>query len=169
MREASRPGSKLLCIRHQVINHMSQLDTMASESISPSTTSTTAIPAIYAKHSTINTAGRDQIFITNNYNVDPNCDQGITRIINLRLKLIICLDKIYQWLSAVITSTNYHGALKVRLADTGLWFIDGPRFARWKATADNFVWICGTRMYSYHLRIIICSELVWQLAQARLS
>ena len=66
----------------------------------------------------------------------------------LRLKLIICLDKIYQWLSAVIPSTNYHGALEVRLEDTGLWFIDGPRFARWKATADDFVWICGTRMYS---------------------
>ena len=132
---------------------------MTSDSISPGITSTTAIPAIYAKDSTFNSARRDQIFITNNYNVDPNCDQGITRIINLRLKLIICLDKIYQWLSAVITSTNYHGALKVRLADTGLWFIDGARFARWKATADNFVWICGTRMYSHHLLIILGPKL----------
>ena len=120
-----------------------------------------AIPAIYAKDSTFNSAGRDLTSITNIYNVDPNCNQGITRIINLRLKLIICLDKIYQWLSAVITSTNYHGALKVRLADTGVWFIDGPRFARWKATADNFVWICGTRMYSHHLRIILGPKLVW--------
>jgi hypothetical protein len=76
----------------------------------------------------------------------------------LRLKLIIFLDKIYQWLSAVIPSTNYHGALKFRLQDTGLWFIDGARFARWKATADDFVWICGTRMYSHHLRIIIVSK-----------
>ena len=67
--------------------------------------------------------------------------------INLRLKLIICLDKIYQWLSAVIPSTNYNGALKVRLEDTGLWFIDGARFARWKATADDFLWICGTRTF----------------------
>ena len=73
----------------------------------------------------------------------------------LRLKLIIYLDKIYEWLSAVITSTNYYGALEVRLEDTGSWFIDGTRFARWKATADDFLWICGTRMYSHHLRIII--------------
>jgi hypothetical protein len=89
--------------------------------------------------------------------------------INLRLKLMICLDKIYNWLSAVITSTNYHGALKVRLEDTGLWFIDGARFARWKATANDFLWICGTRMHSHHPQIIIISKSVSQLVQARLS
>ena len=89
--------------------------------------------------------------------------------IDLRLKLIISLDKIYQWLSAVITSTTYYGALDVRLEDTGLWLIDGARFARWKATADDFLWICGTRMYSHHLRIIVGFELVWQLVQARPS
>jgi hypothetical protein len=89
--------------------------------------------------------------------------------INLRLKLIICLDKIYKWLSAVITSENYHGALNVRLEDTGSWFMDGERFTRWKATADDFVWICGTRMYSHHLQIILGSKLVWQLVQAKLS
>jgi hypothetical protein len=89
--------------------------------------------------------------------------------INLRLKLIICLDKIYQWLAAVITSKSYHGALKVRMKDTGLWFIDGARFARWKATADDFIWICGTRMYSHHLRIIIVFKSVLQLVRARLS
>ena len=65
--------------------------------------------------------------------------------------------------------TNYYGALKVRLEDTGLWFIDSARFARWKATADDFIWICGTRMYSHHLRIILGSKLVRQLVQARLS
>ena len=139
---------------------------MPSDSISPSTA---AIPAINAQDSTFNFAGRDLTFITNNYNVDPNCNQGITRIINLRLKLIICLDKIYQWLAAVIPSTNYHGALKVRLEDTGLWFINNARFAHWKATADDFVWICGTRMYPHHRPIIIGSELVWQLVQARPS
>ena len=78
----------------------------------------------------------------------------------LRLKLTSRPDKIYQWLSAIIPSTNYHGALKARLEDTGLWFIDGARFARWKATADDFLWICGTRMCTHHLRIIIGSELV---------
>src|SRR6202021_4329000 len=82
--------------------------------------------------------------------------------INMRLELIILPDKIYQWLSAVIPSTNYYGALKVRLEDTGLWFIDGARFARWKVAAGDFLWICGTRMYSHHLRIIIYAELLLQ-------
>jgi hypothetical protein len=148
---------------------MSQPDAMMTpDSISPGITSIAAIPAINAQDGTVNIAGRDLTFITNNYNVDPNCDQGMTRIINLWLKLIICLDKIYKWLSAFITSTSYHGALKVRLEDTGLWFIDGPRFARWKATADDFVWICGARMYSHHLRII-GSKSTLQLVRARPS
>jgi hypothetical protein len=43
--------------------------------------------------------------------------------------LFLFQNDLYQWLSAVITSTNYHGALKARLEDTGLWFIDGACFA----------------------------------------
>src|ERR1700728_3506021 len=64
------------CVRNESHN-MSQLDTMTSDSISPGITSTAAIPAIDAKDSTFNFAGRDQTFITNIYNVDPNCDRGI--------------------------------------------------------------------------------------------
>ena len=57
---------------------MSQLDnTMTSDSILPGITPTAAIPAIYAKDSTFNNAGRDQIFNTIIYTVDPNCDRGI--------------------------------------------------------------------------------------------
>jgi hypothetical protein len=78
-------------------------------------------------------------------------------------------DKVYLWLSAVIPSVNYHGALRARLEDTGLWFINGARFARWKAEADNLLWICGTRMYSYHLRVTMDTELLLQLVLERLS
>ena len=121
---------------------------MASDSISPDITSTIAIPAIDAKDSTVIVAGRDQTFVTNIYNVDPNCNQGIVSINDMTsTELVICLDKIYQWLSAVIPSTNYHRALEVRLEDTGLWFINGAQFARWKAKADNFLWIRGTCMH----------------------
>jgi hypothetical protein len=128
-----------------------------------------AINAINAQDSTVNVAGGNQTFVTNNYNVDPNCNQGIGPINHTTsTELIICLDKIYQWLSAVIPSTNYHGALKVRLEDTGLWFINGTRFARWKGV-DDFLWICGTRMYPYHLRVIINTELLLQLVLERLS
>ena len=134
------------------------------------TTSAVAIDAINAQDSTVIVARKDQTFVTNIYNVDRNCNEGIGPINHTTsTELIICLDKIYRWLSAVIPSTNYHGALKVRLEDTGSWFIDGARFERWKATADDFVWICGTRMYSHHLRIILGSKLLWQLVQARRS
>ena len=110
-----------------------------------------AITAINIEGNTYNVAGGNQTNITNNYNVDPNCNQGIWKHQFCDLKLIIGPDKIYQWLSAVIPSMNYHVALRARLEDTGLWFMDDTRFARWKAQADDFLWIYGTRMYSYHL------------------
>jgi hypothetical protein len=131
---------------------------MTSDTMSPDRTSLSdvAIPAINAKDSTVYIVGNNQTNITNNYNVDSNCNQGIELFNHTSLtKLIICLDEIYRWLSAVIPSTNYHGALKVRLEDTGLWFINGTRFAEWKESAVDFLWICGARMYSYHLRVII--------------
>jgi hypothetical protein len=137
--------------------------------MSPRSPSAGAIPAINAKDSTVYVVGRDQTNITNVYNVDPKCNQGIWTHHFLRPQLIIGPDKIYQWLSAIIPSTNYHVALKARLEDTGLWFINGARFAQWKASADDFLWICGTRMYSYHLRVIIGTELLWQLVRARPS
>ena len=128
-----------------------------------------AIPAINAKDSTFNVVGGSQTNITNIYNVDPNCNQGIWEHQFCGLELIIGPDKIYQWLSAIIPSENYHVALKARLEDTGLWFINGARFAQWKAVADDFLWICGTRVYSYHLRISIGTELLWQLVRERPS
>jgi hypothetical protein len=69
--------------------------------------------------------------------IDSSCSSQFT----------IIPDKIYRWLSAIIPSENYNGALKVRLEDTGLWFINGTRFTQWKAEADDFLWICGTRMF----------------------
>jgi hypothetical protein len=143
------------CQKNKRESHMSQ--TMKSTN-----TSAVAIPAIpainaiNAQDSTVNVVGRDLTNITNVYNVDPNCDQGIWTHHFCDIKLtIIGPDKIYQWLSAIIPSMNYHGALKARLENTGLWFINGARFARWKGAADDFLWICGTRMCSYHLRVIV--------------
>jgi hypothetical protein len=123
---------------------------MTTEIMSPGIASAGAIPAINAKDSTINVAGGNQTNITTIYNVDPNCNQGIWTYQYCDLGLIISPDKIYQWLSAVIPSDNYHGALRACLEDTGLWFINGTRFARWKAQPDDFLWIYGTRMYPHH-------------------
>jgi hypothetical protein len=140
------------------------------QSTSTSAVAIPAINAINAQDGTVNVAGGNQTFVTNVYSVDRHCNQGIGPInLTTSLELIICLDKIYHWLSAVIPSTNYHGALKVRLKDTGLWFINGARFAQWKGTADNFLWICGTRTYSYHLRVIIDTESLLQLVPERPS
>src|ERR1700728_1123843 len=142
---------------------MSPLTTIFSKFKSRRIASAGAIPAINAQDITVNVAGGNQTNITNINNVDPNCNQGIWKHQFCDLGLIIGPDKIYQWLSAVIPSTNYHGALKARLEDTGLWFINGARFAMWKAEADNFLWICGTRMYSYHVRVFMDTELLLQL------
>ena len=57
-------------------SHMSQI---------MSSTSSVAIPAINAKDSNVNVVGGNQTIITNNYNVDPNCDQGIGTITVPRL------------------------------------------------------------------------------------
>jgi hypothetical protein len=140
---------------------MSQLDTiMSTEFMSSGIASAGAISAINAQDSTVNVVGGNQTNNTTIYNVDPNCNQGIWTHQFCDLGLIIGPDKIHQWLSAVIPSMIYHGALRARLEDTGLWFMNGPRFARWKAQADDFLWICGTRMYSYHLRVIIYTGLL---------
>jgi hypothetical protein len=70
------------------------------------------------------------------------------------LGLIDISVQVYQWLSAVIPSANYDGALKARLEDTDKWFIDGERFARWKSQADEFLWISGTRTFSCDYLIV---------------
>ena len=119
---------------------------MTSDSMLPGNpSSASAIPAINAPYSTFNNAGRDQTNITNNFYVDPNCDQGIW-IFNLAHQRLIDISvKVYQWLSAVIPSANYDGALNARLENTGEWFINGARFAQWKLVADNLLWVSGTR------------------------
>jgi hypothetical protein len=106
-----------------------------------------AIPAINATYSTVRIAGKNQTNITNNFYVDRNYDSGNWKSSQTHLELIDISDMVYEWLSAVIPSANYDGALKARLKDTGKWFIDGARFARWKSQADDLLWISGTRTF----------------------
>src|SRR3984893_2870706 len=130
---------------------MSQRDVgrSSSGSMSPGNpSSASAIPAINPTYSTFNTVGGDQTNITNNFYVDRNYDQGIWKFNLARQRLIDILDKVYQWLSAVIPSANYDGALNTRLENTGEWFINGARFAQWKLEADNFLWVSGTRTFA---------------------
>src|ERR1700733_7389192 len=94
-----------------------------------------AIPAINPTYSTFNTVGGDQTNITNNFYVDRNYDQGIWNFKLARQRLIDIPVQVYQWLSAVIPSVNYDGALNTRLENTGEWFINGAQFAQWKLEA----------------------------------
>ena len=104
--------------------------------------STTTIGTINAAYSTFSAIGRDQLNI---YNADQNSSGIWVNMSSYRQLIIIIPGEIYGWLSAVIPSVNYNGALKMRLDDTGLWFINNTEFARWKSEADIFLWIDGTR------------------------
>ncbi|KAF2737831.1 hypothetical protein EJ04DRAFT_460527, partial [Polyplosphaeria fusca] len=53
------------------------------------------------------------------------------------------LCKIRQWLSAPDPSTNYQKALKLRQADTGLWFLESKEYTRWKTAATSPLWLYG--------------------------
>ncbi|MBK5652918.1 MAG: NACHT domain-containing protein, partial [Rhizobium sp.] len=53
------------------------------------------------------------------------------------------LCKIRQWLSAPDPSTNYQDALKLRQADTGLWFLESDAYTRWKTSATSPLWLYG--------------------------
>ncbi|THV82876.1 Pfs, NACHT and ankyrin domain protein [Aureobasidium pullulans] len=51
--------------------------------------------------------------------------------------------KVLGWLSAPDYFTNYHEALEQRQEGTGLWFIQGKAFQRWKEDPHVFTWLHG--------------------------
>jgi hypothetical protein len=53
------------------------------------------------------------------------------------------LSKIHNWLAAPDPSINYQKALKLRQHDTGLWFLDSERYAKWKTDAASSLWLHG--------------------------
>jgi hypothetical protein len=50
---------------------------------------------------------------------------------------------IRRWLSAPDPFTNYQEALKLRHADTGLWFLEGEQYKRWKTEAQLPILLYG--------------------------
>lgn len=52
-------------------------------------------------------------------------------------------DGILRWLSPPDPSTNHQKALKLRQADTGLWFLGNERYSEWKASPCSFIWLHG--------------------------
>ncbi|KAF1955323.1 hypothetical protein CC80DRAFT_91782 [Byssothecium circinans] len=53
------------------------------------------------------------------------------------------LCKIRQWLSAPDPSTNFQKALKLRQANTGLWFLKSDEYTRWKTATTSPLWLHG--------------------------
>ncbi|KAI9687702.1 MAG: hypothetical protein M1822_001781 [Bathelium mastoideum] len=53
------------------------------------------------------------------------------------------LVKIRQWLSAPDPSPNYHKALKLRQAGTGLWFRNSDQFTEWTTSPSSLIWLYG--------------------------
>src|ERR1700761_2555604 len=55
------------------------------------------------------------------------------------------LSAICQWLwnSTPDPSSNYGSALKLRLKHTGLWFLEGQKYAFWKAKPTSYIWLYG--------------------------
>ncbi|KAL9095058.1 MAG: hypothetical protein Q9165_002660 [Trypethelium subeluteriae] len=53
------------------------------------------------------------------------------------------LARIRQWLSAPDPSPNFHKALKLRQADTGLWFQNSDQFIEWKTNPSSSIWLHG--------------------------
>jgi Cdc6-like AAA superfamily ATPase len=59
------------------------------------------------------------------------------------LKLDERSEKIYRWLSPPDPSTNFINALKQRQKGSGLWFLKGDTFAKWKTRRNSFLWLHG--------------------------
>ncbi|KAJ5781180.1 hypothetical protein N7457_006340 [Penicillium paradoxum] len=47
------------------------------------------------------------------------------------------------WLAAPDASLNHNAASAKRRADTGLWLVNGPRFADWLVGQNSFLWLNG--------------------------
>ncbi|KAF1968464.1 hypothetical protein BU23DRAFT_558501 [Bimuria novae-zelandiae CBS 107.79] len=72
------------------------------------------------------------------------------------------LPKICRWLSAPGPSTNYQKALKLRQADTGVWFLKGREYTRWKAEAASPLWLYGIPGCG---KTILCSAVLQDVLQ----
>lgn len=66
-----------------------------------------------------------------------------TNIIVKKLCTEYMRDKIERWLSPPDPSADYNKALQQRHKDSGLWFLHGDVFAKWKKRPNSFLWLHG--------------------------
>ncbi|KAF2094687.1 HET-domain-containing protein, partial [Rhizodiscina lignyota] len=52
-------------------------------------------------------------------------------------------EAISRWLSPPDPSTNYQKGLRLRQADTGLWFLEREQYTTWRASPSSFIWLYG--------------------------
>lgn len=54
-------------------------------------------------------------------------------------------ERIFRWLAAPDSSSNFREAREAHLAQTGDWLVDGEQFANWKQTPNSALWVYGAR------------------------
>lgn len=57
------------------------------------------------------------------------------------------IGEVLDWLAAPDPSSNQRNIDKKREPDTGLWFVNGAQFNKWKAAAGSFLWLHGIRKH----------------------
>lgn len=72
--------------------------------------------------------------------------QNTTRDTNIAVKKLDTehrRDQIEHWLSPPDPSADYNKALQQRHKDSGLWFLHGDIFSKWKKRQNSFLWLHG--------------------------
>jgi len=72
------------------------------------------------------------------------------------------LSKLRRWLSAPDPFQIHHKALQDRLADTGMWFLRGEQYSKWKAGLEPFLWLYGIPGCG---KSILCSAIIEDILQ----
>lgn len=72
------------------------------------------------------------------------------------------LSKFRRWLSAPDSFQIHHKALQDRLADTGLWFLRGEQYSKWKTGLIPFLWLYGIPGCG---KSILCSAIIEDILQ----
>lgn len=69
------------------------------------------------------------------------------------------VEKVSQWLTASLPSSNHNAAIKKRQPRTGEWFTQGKEFAEWKmGTSSSFIWLHGIRKLEKPALIVISGD-----------
>jgi hypothetical protein len=67
------------------------------------------------------------------------------------------IAKLRRWLSAPDQSPTQYKLVNDRLANTGLWFLKGEKYIKWKTNISSFLWLYGIPGSG---KSVLCSSIV---------